>query len=35
MMKKKNEKIVQTFTDEHIKTIDTKVEAKEKEIMTI
>ena len=32
---KKNEKLVQTFTDEHIKTIDTKVEAKEKEIMTI
>jgi ribosome recycling factor len=32
---KKNEKIVQAFTDEHIKTIDTKVEAKEKEIMTI
>ena len=30
-----NEKNVQTFTDEHIKTIDTKVEAKEKEIMTI
>jgi ribosome recycling factor len=30
-----NEKFVQTFTDEHIKTIDTKVEAKEKEIMTI
>jgi ribosome recycling factor len=30
-----NEKIVQAFTDEHIKTIDTKVEAKEKEIMTI
>ena len=30
-----NEKMVQTFTDEHIKTIDTKVEAKEKEIMTI
>ena len=30
-----NEKIVQTFTDEHIKTRDTKVEAKEKEIMTI
>ena len=29
-----NEKLVQTFTDEHIKTIDTKVEAKEKEIMT-
>jgi len=32
---KKNEKLVQTFTDEHIKTIDNKVEAKEKEIMTI
>ena len=32
---KLNEKIVQTFTDEHIKTIDIKVEAKEKEIMTI
>ena len=32
---KKNEKIVQTSTDEHIKTIDLKVEAKEKEIMTI
>jgi ribosome recycling factor len=30
-----NEKLVQTFTDEHIKTIDAKVEAKEKEIMTI
>ena len=30
-----NEKLVQTFTDEHIKIIDTKVEAKEKEIMTI
>jgi ribosome recycling factor len=30
-----NEKLVQTFTDEHINTIDTKVEAKEKEIMTI
>ena len=30
-----NEKIVQTFTDEHIKSIDTKVETKEKEIMTI
>jgi ribosome recycling factor len=30
-----NEKIVQTFTDDHIKTIDIKVEAKEKEIMTI
>ncbi|WP_415294328.1 ribosome recycling factor [Candidatus Pelagibacter sp. Uisw_113] len=32
---KKNEKNVQTFTDDHIKTIDQKVEAKEKEIMTI
>jgi len=32
---KKNEKTVQVFTDEHIKTIDQKVEAKEKEIMTI
>ena len=32
---KKNEKTVQAFTDEHIKTIDKKVEAKEKEIMTI
>ena len=30
-----NEKLVQTFTDEHIKTIDNKVETKEKEIMTI
>ena len=30
-----NEKLVQSFTDEHIKIIDTKVEAKEKEIMTI
>ena len=32
---KKNEKIIQTFTDDHIKTIDQKVEVKEKEIMTI
>ena len=32
---KKNEKTVQTFTDEHINIIDEKVEAKEKEIMTI
>ena len=32
---KKNEKLVQNFTDEHIKIIDQKVEAKEKEIMTI
>jgi ribosome recycling factor len=30
-----NEKTVQTFTDDHIKTIDIKVEVKEKEIMTI
>ena len=30
-----NEKLVQTLTDQHIKTIDTKVEAKETEIMTI
>ena len=30
-----NEKIVQTFTDQHIKTIDNKIEIKEKEIMTI
>ena len=32
---KKYEKMVQTFTDDHIKIIDQKVEAKEKEIMTI
>jgi len=32
---KKNEKTIQAFTDEHIKTIDQKVEVKEKEIMTI
>ena len=32
---KKFEKFVQTFTDEHIKLIDQKVESKEKEIMTI
>ena len=32
---KKYEKKVQSFTDDHIKTIDQKVEAKEKEIMTI
>jgi len=31
----KFEKIVQAFTDEHIKIIDQKVAAKEKEIMTI
>ena len=29
------EKIVQKFTDEHIKKIDDKVVSKEKEIMTI
>jgi len=32
---KKFEKIVQTFTDDHIKKIDEKVDLKEKEIMTI
>ena len=32
---KKNEKIVQTFNDDHIKIIDQKIETKEKEIMTI
>jgi ribosome recycling factor len=32
---KKYEKTVQTFTDDHIKNIDQKVESKEKEIMTI
>ena len=32
---KKFEKTVQAFTDDHIKTIDQKVETKEKEIMTI
>ena len=32
---KKFEKTVQNFTDDHIKTIDQKVEAKEKEIMKI
>ena len=31
----KNEKIVQNFTDQHIKNIDEKVSLKEKEIMTI
>ena len=31
----KFEKNIQTFTDNHIKTIDNKVEVKEKEIMTI
>ena len=32
---KKNEKIVQTFTDENITKIDEKIISKEKEIMTI
>ena len=32
---KKYEKIIQTFTDDHIKKIDEKVYIKEKEIMTI
>ena len=32
---KKFEKKIQTFTDEHIKKIDVKVDLKEKEIMTI
>ena len=31
----KFEKIVQNFTDDHIKTVDQKVDVKEKEIMTI
>ena len=29
------EKIIQNITDEHIKSVDQKVESKEKEIMTI
>jgi len=32
---KKYEKIIQAFTDDHIKKIEEKVESKEKEIMTI
>ena len=32
---KKFEKIIQNFTDSHIKVIDEKVTSKEKEIMTI
>jgi ribosome recycling factor len=32
---KKYEKTVQSFTDDHIKSIDQKVDSKEKEIMTI
>ena len=32
---KSNEKNIQTITDNHIKVVDEKVSAKEKEIMTI
>ena len=32
---KKYEKIIQAFTDDHIKKIDEKIDTKEKEIMTI
>ena len=32
---KKFEKLVQTYTDDHMKKVDEKVESKEKEIMTI
>ena len=32
---KSSEKIIQTITDNHIKTVDEKVSSKEKEIMTI
>ena len=32
---KSKEKIIQTITDDHIKTVDEKVSSKEKEIMTI
>ena len=32
---KKFQKVVQTYTDDHIKKIDDKISAKEKEIMTI
>ena len=32
---KSKEKIIQTITDDHIKTVDDKVSSKEKEIMTI
>ena len=32
---KSKEKIIQSITDEHIKSVDEKVETKEKEIMTI
>ena len=32
---KSKEKIIQTITDNHIKTVDEKVSLKEKEIMTI
>ena len=32
---KSKEKIIQTITDDHIKTVDEKISSKEKEIMTI
>mgnify|MGYP001316907843 FL=1 len=32
---KSKEKIIQTITDDHIKSVDEKVSSKEKEIMTI
>ena len=32
---KKFEKLVQKYTDDHIKKIDEKIDSKEKEIMTI
>ena len=34
-MKNLKEKIIQTITDDHIKSVDEKVSSKEKEIMTI
>ena len=34
-MKKKFEKIIQTYTDNFVKKVDEKVTIKEKEIMTI
>ena len=35
LVEKKFQKIVQTYTDDHIKKIEDKVSDKEKEIMTI
>ena len=32
---KSKEKVIQTITDDHIKSVDEKVSSKEKEIMTI